>query len=932
MARSGLPLCNVTVLRQQRVGGRHTSYTSELESWDSCYAPIVLAGDHDVPRTNSLSSSRGTSSTALARFDLREFSEPSFARSLVPDVRRPSSRQLARAVFAHPVLVDALARFAGSKFVARADLLAFFVAAGATSRPAAQSSASTYVSLRALLVWLVPELTLSVPVVADVPSSFVLPRHSGLPRTSPSPLCLYCGQSPPAGGRELCEECELFVALILRERQMRRTLDLPCGVQLACLICATSLSGNSLIVCSREKCRMAHARIRGRARNHAAVLRGSLPLSTPHTSLVFGDPLPGFARVARLRGAAFSALRSSPVPSQLPPVDVPPILDDLSSAASQLAPADVPSTLDDLSSAASQPAPADVPPALDELPSGALQRACDDVEALFDDTGFASVLARFGACASVTRIELFAFFFAAGASRAASESAVARCAEQRELLASSVTGALGGVPQITDGDPVSMPLVRVAAVLTDFQACMRCLAIRAPHWRAFCDDCQLFVALVLREQSLRSAAGFPTTPLSECVFCAGFLPAGDTIACSLRCRLAGQSLLDAVHHVLSSVRRSTEAPARDVALLFGPAPLGLAHVRMVRDDALAALRRDVPDPPAPEPFVPCLACARPFQVPGPHSRSLILCPDCVVRAVAAAASAHADSSRSHRSSCVVCRGVMSRRTGALTCSTRCRMRLYRARRRLASLAVASSGSSPDVDVFVPDPFSPAQRADARVAVDPVPLFDASREPPGSNGVDPAGPDAPGVTALRAAVAASVSAGVAADARRGATAANCSALVEGAAAAVADCARAFADAGCTVEPEPYRGVARAGFDVDGFRARFAAVPVEVRVIPLGGVYTVHGVRSPLVQRFALYRAELRDVTDCHTWAWHIEVDRTGSVCVVVPRGLSRHVLCTPESAFAERCAFARELDALAAGFAHRVTAVPPRARGGTAWRG
>ena len=741
------------------------------------------------------------------------------------------------------------------------------------------------------------------------------------------------------------------MALILRERQMRRALDLPCGAQPACLICATPLSGNSLIVCSREKCRMAHARIRGRGRNHAAVLRGSLPLSTLHTSLVFGDPLPGYARVARLRGAAFSALRSSPVPSQPAPADVPPTLDDLSSAALQPAPADVPSTLDDLSSAALQPAPADVPPTLDDLPSaalqpapadvpptlddlssGALQRACDVVEVLLDDTGFASVLARFGACASVTRIELFAFFFAAGASRAASESAVARYAEQRELLASSVTGALDGVPQITDGDPVSMPLVRVAAVLTDFQACMRCFAVRAPHWRAFCDDCKLFVALVLREHSLRSAAGFPTTPLSECVFCAGFLPPGDSIACSLRCRLAGQSLLDAVHYVLSSLRGSTEAPALDVALLFGPAPPGLAHVRVVRDDALAALRRDVPDLRAPEPFVPCLACARPFQVPGPQSRSLILCPACVVRAVAAASSAHADSARSRRSSCVVCLGAMSRRAGALTCSTRCRMMLYRARRRLASLAVAPSGSSPDVEGFVPDAFLPAQRADARVLVEPAPLFDASREPPASNGAAPRGADAPGATALRAAVAAWVAAGVAADARRELTAASCSALVEGAAAAVADCARAFADAGCTVEAERYRGVARPGFDVDGFRARFAAVPVELRVMPLGGVYTVHGVRAPLVHRFGLYRAELRDVTDCHTWAWHIEVDRTGSVCVVVPRGLSRHVLCTPESAFAERCAFARELDALAAGFAHRVTAVHPRARGGAAWRG
>ena len=88
------------------------------------------------------------------------------------------------------------------------------------------------------------------------------------------------------------------------------------------------------------------------------------------------------------------------------------------------------------------------------------------------------------------------------------------------------------------------------------------------------------------------------------------------------------------------------------------------------------------------------------------------------------------------------------------------------------------------------------------------------------------------------------------------------------------------------------------------------------MPLGGVYTVHGVRRPLVQRFALYRAELRDVSDCDTWMWHIEVDRTGSACVVVLRGFSRRVLCAPEPVDPERCAFARELDALAAGFARR----------------
>ena len=188
-------------------------------------------------------------------------------------------------------------------------------------------------------------------------------------------------------------------------------------------------------------------------------------------------------------------------------------------------------------------------------------------------------------------------------------------------------------------------------------------------------------------------------------------------------------------------------------------------------------------------YVPsCSSRAGPFQRPAPQYRSLFLCSTCVVRVVATAISADADSSHSPRSSCVVCLAAMSRRATDLTCSDRCRALLYRARQRVASLAVSSSGFSPDIELFVPDVFSPPQHDD---------------------GGAPAGADAPGVTALRDAVAAWVAAGVAADARRQATAASCSALVEGAAAAVADCARAFADVGCTIEPERYRGVARAG---------------------------------------------------------------------------------------------------------------------------
>ena len=292
----------------------------------------------------------------------------------------------------------------------------------------------------------------------------------------------------------------------------------------------------------------------------------------------------------------------------------------------------------------------------------------------------------------------------------------------------------------------------------------------------------------------------------------------------------------------------------------------------VRDDALAALRRDAPDLPESQSLVSCLACARPYHVPRPQFRSRLLCPACVVRAVATALCAHADSSRSPRSSCVVCRGAMSRRAGALTCSDRCRVLLYRARRRVASLAASSSGSSPDVELFVADALSPAQRGDACVPAETRSPFDDSRERPASNGVAPAGADAPGVSALRDAVAALAAAGVAADAGREATAARCSALVEGVAAAVADCARAFADAGCAVEAERYRSVARAGFDVAGFRARLAAARVEVRVSPLGGVCTVHRARWTRARAAAFCALPRRASRRCRLR--HVGVARRG----------------------------------------------------------
>ena len=393
----------------------------------------------------------------------------------------------------------------------------------------------------------------------------------------------------------------------------------------------------------------------------------------------------------------------------------------------------------------------------------------------------------------------------------------------------------------------------------------------------------MFAALVLREHSLRSATGFATAPLSECVFCAGFLPPGESLACSVRCRVVRDSLLEAMRHAVSWVRGSAEPAVLSVPVLLGPAPPGPAHVRAVRAGALPVLDRDVLAPPVSQSLIP--------RVSPPSNDS----------ARTSFADKHPSDARASFPSgdlvgpLAALADVVGRRT------------LYPDRALPPPNIVGPVAAFAEVG---------GRRTLYRDRALSPPTSDDSSERPASNGAAPAAEDALGLTALRDAVSAWVAAGVAADARREATAASCSALVEGAAAAVADCARAFSDAGCTVEAERYRGVARAGFDVDGFRARFAAVSVEVRVMPLGGVYTVHGVRDPLVQRFALYRAELRDASERDTWAWHIEVDRTGSACVVVLRGLSRHVLCAPESASTEPSAFARELDALAAGFARR----------------
>ena len=102
-------------------------------------APIYLVGDDGVPELDALSGPARPISPMARSFDLDSFSDPSFARSLAPGLHRPSPRELAGAVFDHPLFAPVLARFVDSECVARDDLLAFFVAAGGTSRAAGRS-------------------------------------------------------------------------------------------------------------------------------------------------------------------------------------------------------------------------------------------------------------------------------------------------------------------------------------------------------------------------------------------------------------------------------------------------------------------------------------------------------------------------------------------------------------------------------------------------------------------------------------------------------------------------------------------------------------------------------------------------------------------------------------------------------------------------
>ena len=78
----------------------------------------------------------------------------------------------------------------------------------------------------------------------------------------------------------------------------------------------------------------------------------------------------------------------------------------------------------------------------------------------------------------------------------------------------------------------------------------------------------------------------------------------------------------------------------------------------------------------------CFICGTSFQPPTPFERMRLLCTPCEIAFVADAFHAASEPRSLRRCYCLVCRSPMSRRAGALTCSVRCRMLLYRARCRL----------------------------------------------------------------------------------------------------------------------------------------------------------------------------------------------------------------------------------------------------------
>ena len=88
---------------------------------------------------------------------------------------------------------------------------------------------------------------------------------------------------------------------------------------------------------------------------------------------------------------------------------------------------------------------------------------------------------------------------------------------------------------------------------------------------------------------------------------------------------------------------------------------------------------------------PCLVCRQMFLPPKRDGRPRLLCAACTVAVVVDVLHAYAlEPTSLTRSTCLVCRALMSRRRGALTCSHRCRHLLSRAHRYVG----ASSPSTP----------------------------------------------------------------------------------------------------------------------------------------------------------------------------------------------------------------------------------------------
>ena len=235
----------------------------------------------------------------------REASAPDLSpegvrRALVPDTARPSPRRLVEAVFDDPVFTGVLARFGACESVPWEDLRAFVVAAGASGHEGAGRAAAWYGALRALLGTLAPGALNGVPVPGDGPASFVLPPiYVRVGETGKGP-CTRCEELPTPPGRELCDECEPFVAHVLYERRLRAAAGLGSSVLAQCAMCAGPLAGNASVACS-EPCRMAKDRLRVRVAEAASEDGDSTIPSARRGALLVRPHPPGRAHVRAMR-------------------------------------------------------------------------------------------------------------------------------------------------------------------------------------------------------------------------------------------------------------------------------------------------------------------------------------------------------------------------------------------------------------------------------------------------------------------------------------------------------------------------------------------------------------------------------------------------------------------------------------------------------